>query len=207
MKRQIPLLLTFVFGLVGIFFQIVPASADAFEVFNDWIAVMAIFAILIGIASLTNYHLTKIRRKHKDIFFSYVVFVSMITMVIVGVIGYHVPNSMWTRLFNNLYTYLRVPLDSTMFSLLAFYITSAAYRAFRARNWLATVLLVSGIIVMLGRVIAGPWGIFSGLTGWIMTVPNTAAMRAIIIGVGLGSVATSIKIILGIERSYLGGGD
>jgi hypothetical protein len=39
-----------------------------------------------------------------------------------------------------------------------------------------------------------------------MNVPNLAAQRAIIIGIGLGIVATALKVILGIERGYMGKG-
>jgi hypothetical protein len=43
------------------------------------------------------------------------------------------------------------------------------------------------------------------LTDFIMQYPNTAAQRAILISAALGVVGASLRIILGIERSYLGG--
>lgn len=109
--------------------------------------------------------------------------------------------------FKKIFDYILIPLQATMFSLLAFYITSAAYRAFRARNWQASLLLLAGVLVMLGRIPFGDmmWSGMSELTRWIMLIPTTAAMRGIALGVGLGVIATSLKIILGIERGYLGG--
>ncbi|HOM18339.1 MAG TPA: hypothetical protein PLQ00_13495, partial [Thermoguttaceae bacterium] len=98
---------------------------------------------------------------------------------------------------------------------LAFYVASAAFRAFRAKNVEAALLLGTAFVVLLGRTAAG-----TVLTGWlpdwlgwlrveeltvlIMTIFNTAGTRAIMIGIALGIVATSLKIILGMDRSYLG---
>ena len=106
-----------------------------------------------------------------------------------------------------------------MFSLLAFFIASAAYRAFRARTFEASLLLVTALIVMIGNVPIGDlfWNtILSGLPWdngvsdtkqWILDNPNLSARRGIILGVSLGAISQSIRILLGIERSYLGGGD
>jgi len=208
MKRQLPVIITFIFAVIGILLQISPIMQDRFiDPINSWIASISSFAVIIGLASLVRHHATKIRRKHKDQFFSFVTFTALVVMATVSIIGYYHPNSLWKDFADNLYRHIMVPLNATMFALLAFYISSAAYRAFRARTWLAGTLLVSGFIVMLGRVAFGPLMIFGDVTNWLMLIPNTAAMRGIMIGVGLGMVATAIKIMLGIERSYLGGGE
>jgi hypothetical protein len=91
---------------------------------------------------------------------------------------------------------------------LAYFIASAAYRAFRARTAIATILLLAAVIVMLGRVPIGDtisFGLSSKISNWLLYVPNVAAKRAIVIGVGLGVAAMSLKVMLGIERSYMGG--
>jgi hypothetical protein len=118
--------------------------------------------------------------------------------------------------FSWFFDYCFVPLDATMFSLLAFYIASAAFRAFRARSFEATALLIAGCIVMIGRVPLGEQlGIHSGnfhlnvadVAGWILNNPNNAAQRGILLGVILSQVAISLRILFGIERTYMGGGD
>lgn len=104
-----------------------------------------------------------------------------------------------------IYTKVFQPLQSTMFSLLAFYIASAAFRAFRARSMEATLLLVAGTLVMLGQVpLPGVVGDYTQLwQAWLMAYVNAAGQKAIIIGATLGVLATGLRIVLGIERSYL----
>ena len=99
-------------------------------------------------------------------------------------------------------------MQATIFSLLAFFMASAAFRAFRARSFDATMLLITASIVTIGRVPIGQFFYknMPEVVEWILSYPNMAAQRGIIIGVQLGMIATSLKIILGIERRYLGGG-
>jgi hypothetical protein len=101
---------------------------------------------------------------------------------------------------------IHIPMASTMFSLLAFFIASASYRAFRTRSVEATLLLVAAIIVMLGRIPFGPLihERLPSIADWIMKYPNTAGQRAIMIGIALGTVSYCLRVILGIERTYLG---
>ena len=71
-------------------------------------------------------------------------------MVVIGV-----PFGPQNTVFEWLYTNIQVPMDATMFSLLAFFIASAAFRAFRARTFEASLLLITALIVMMGNVPVG----------------------------------------------------
>ena len=110
------------------------------------------------------------------------------------------------RAYNWFYDHVFAPCNATMFALLAFFVASAAFRAFRMRNLEATLLLVSAIIVMLA---CAPMG--SAISGdlvdvkdWILAIPNNGGRRAIMMGAAIGAIATSLRIILGLERSHMG---
>jgi hypothetical protein len=112
-------------------------------------------------------------------------------------------NTVFQFAFDQIYN----PLSATIYALLAFYVASAAFRAFRARNWQSGVLLVTAILVMVGRVPIGGaiWDGFPYIQQWLMVWPNTAGQRAILMGAALGMIATGIRVIFGIERPYLKG--
>jgi hypothetical protein len=106
-----------------------------------------------------------------------------------------------------LYQWFFVHPRATMYSILVFYISSAAYRAFRIKTFEASVLLVSAVIMMLGRAPIGEAisGTIPKMADWILNYPNAAGMRGITIAATLGGVATALRIVLGIERGHLGG--
>lgn len=207
MKRQVPLVLCFVFGIVMIFTQFSPHSfpQGIYEEVISWVLIIGPFALVLATVTLIQTHATRIRRRTEHWQYSFVVFAGLILMVLIG-IPFGPQNSIFEWLYNN----VQLPMDATMFSLLAFFIASAAYRAFRARTFEASLLLITALIVMMGNVPVGD--LLSNDTAskareWILDNPNLSARRGIILGVSLGVISQSIRIILGIERSYLGGGD
>jgi hypothetical protein len=205
-KRRFPLIITFFIGgsAAAQYYIPHPVSELALTEVSVWLRIITGFAMLLGIASLCHIHYQKIKSRAAGWGYSAIVFVSMIVTILVGLWASGEESGTglgW--IYNN----MLVPLQGTMFSILAFFVASAAYRAFRARTKEATVLLLAAIIVMAGRVPLGEY-IFapiSGVSDWILNVLNTGARRGIIIGISLGIIATSLKIILGIERAYLGG--
>ncbi len=211
MRRQIPLLLTFLTGVAIIISFFIPHKPfnEVQDMLLDWTIIIAGFAMLLGIYSLLNKHITHIKRKDAGWGYSIILTSFFIGVFIVGIIsavrykGYSL--SPGSSLYY-VYDYMVIPLSATMFSLLAFFIASAAYRAFRANKLNATLLLVAAVIVMLGRVPVVENAFFRFLTrfsDWFMFIPQMAAKRGIQIGVALGMFAMSLRIILGIERTYL----
>lgn len=176
---------------------------------------IGVFALVLGVGALVRLHYRRLARRSDGWSYSIVVFVTMLIAAAAGIVG-GPRGSLYVWIFDNVFA----PLDATMFSLLAFFMASAAYRAFRARTLEATLLLAAAVIVMFGRV---PIGNFlwqhiapnplvekapflpENITEWIMSSPNMAARRGIMIGAALGAISTSLKIILGVERSYFGG--
>ncbi|MFC1525002.1 hypothetical protein ACFL5I_01295 [Planctomycetota bacterium] len=208
MKRTLPLVIVFVLGIIMIFQAYIPhpVSESLMQKANIWFIAMMGFALILAVGSFINLHITKIKRNTSDWPYSLVALSSMLVMASIGIFGGIGTGSLFMHLFFN----VQVPMAATMFSLLAFFMASAAYRAFRARTFEATLLLVAAIIVMLGRVPIGDFltaGYASEIVEFLFTGPNMAAKRAILLGVSLGAIAMSLKIIFGIERAWLGGGE
>jgi len=205
-KRRVPLLICLFSGLFfGIQFFV--PHHQVRQVYSNglrWLIVVAAFTIIMAVGSLMVHHLRRVRRQTKGWGYSLVTLGTLLGMVVAGAVTGVRPGSLFNKLFLN----VQAPMQATMFGILAFYIASASYRAFRARSKEATLLLLAAIFLMLSAVsfIGYYFPRITTLSEWLLMVPNMAAQRGILFGVYLGTLATSIKIILGIERGWMGGG-
>lgn len=210
MRVAIPVFITIVVGIFMILkffftFRVVGEIAGELE---QWCLIVVAMAIILGVANIFRVNWKVIQRRGQDWPYKVVLILSMIVMTVAGL------HDLWRRgdiaaggWYQYLFRCTITPLSATMFALLAFYIASAAFRAFRARNVRAALLLASGALIMIGRIPLGatlsPY--LPKIADWIMAVPNAAGQRGMIIGAAMGVIATGLRIIFGIERPYLRG--
>ena len=220
MKRTVPVIIAFLSGFVMVisfFFNKERIFIGRLEEeLLSWVVIVSGFTLVLGVVSITRVNWMAVARKQDSWFYKILLLVSVFVMAIPPML----PSS-WSGLFGRgpgtiyywCFTYISQPAMATMFAMLAFYIASAAFRAFRARNAEATLLLITATLVMLWRIPMGEafLRLFSeNLPGWINTYVmngfNLAVQRGIIIGAALGAASMSLRILLGIERTYMGKG-
>lgn len=205
-------------GGLGAFFAFVERN------FSVWFNILAVFAFVLGAASLLKVHGERIRRRGRDWPYSLLTVTAFFVVLVLGVTKVGGPPGLQgdfadpTSALGRVVAAAYAPLYASIFALLAFFVASAAYRAFRVHSREAAVLLSAALIVLVGRTAVGTlltswlpepfaWLRSDRLSLWLMTVPNTAGQRAILIGIGLGVVSMSLRLILGIERGPLGRGE
>lgn len=193
-----------------------PLSFEGFaaSVGNTAIVVGA-FAVGVGIINIFSTHLRRISRKERGWWNSIVMFATFFLVLGISVIkevggGGRDPLQFYI-------TYVAMPLVATVMSLLGFYITYAAYRAFKFTSLEAGVMMIVALICMLGH---DPLGNaltyfldrtplhflrFPIVAGFMMNVMNGAAFRALEIGIGISAIAMSLRVLLGIERGLVEG--
>jgi len=220
MRRVAPVIIAFLSGFVMVIsFCFSPDKTVLGRIepkLLSWVTIVGGFTLLLGVVSITRVNWQGVRRKKEGWGYKLLTLVSVYIMAIPAML----PSS-WSPLFGDaegsiydwLFTYIDSPMMGTMFAMLAFYIASAAYRAFRARNPEATLLLTAAVLVMLWRIPMGE--AFLRLFGenvpgfintYLMGGVNAAVQRGIVIGAALGAASMSLRIMLGIERTYMGKG-
>ncbi len=172
---------------------------------NRWATIIAAFALGLGAYSLLTRHIRIISRKSEGWPYSIAMIGTMTVFLLTGFIT----RSITSDQYNWIYSTIIQPISSTMYGMNAFFIASASYRAFRARNWEAALLLVAAIFIMLKNAPIG--GVISptlpaiGKVFWDLA--GATGMRGILIGIGIGTLALSLRIILAQEKTPLGGAE
>lgn len=202
MPRQLfPVGISIGVGLIVLLHQFVTnAFLDPIGgVLIQWAALIAGFALLLGLFNLLNFHSRRVIRRVENWQWSIVILItSVVVFLIVLPSGGTSPASEW------ILRYLYQPLEASFLALLVFFIAAAAYRALRVRSWETTLFVVAALIVLIG---AAPLSnalspMLTSAKDWMMTVPAVAGVRGILIGVALGIILTGLRLLTGLDRPY-----
>lgn len=203
MKREVPVLLAGVMGLIMVldyFFKIPALNTTAVELQN-WVIIVAAFALALAAINLGISHTRVIAGKKPGAAHSAMLLITMIFTTVAGIFF-----GMDSGGFKFVFDGIIVPAASAFYAMAAFHVASAAYRAFRAHNAYAAALLITGLALMIAKAPIGeywfPW--MPRITNWVMSIVNLAGMRGIMISSAIGVVCVSARILLGIDRSHLG---
>lgn len=202
-KLQLPIALTAIFGILMIIEHYIPMPTQITSLnvtIRSFTTIVAAGALILGVVILTLSHVRSVSDQRRDWYYSLLYLVALVITSILGVMGVRNESFLW------IYDNMTAPIGAALYSLTAFYITSAAYRVFRARNWSAATLLVCAFIVLamlipIGAIILPP---AVPLGEWLRSYPSSAGFRGMILGTSLGIIGLGIRVYTGRQKEHLG---
>lgn len=202
-KTTGPIVLGFLCALVVIlsnFVEFTSLSNLAGEIKN-FASIIAAFALFLGLFGIIRLHSNNVIKRDPQMLYSASLLGVLIIFLVVGLAyGQGSPEFLW------IYDTIYGPLTATTYALLAFWVCSAAYRAFKIKNLESGILVICGVLVFFGvtpiSAVISPF--FTSANTFISNVINVAGQRGLTIGIGIGILSFGLQIILGLERSWMG---
>jgi hypothetical protein len=213
-RRRLVVVVTFLAGIYFFFEFFLPSHilvgnfdfqwSRYDERINDVARVMGVPAMLLGIINILRVHGFAIVRRRKGWPNSAALLVAMFATFFFGLWGSFGENEAADSFFQDfLFSGMMNNLGAAMFSLLAFYIASAAYRSFRVQSMEAGLLMVAALLVMLGQIPLGfyVWEELPRMRNWLMTRINAPAFRGIMFGALIAGLAMAVRMWWSLERT------
>jgi len=203
-RRQIPIAIVAITSIVVMadYFLKIPQTGPVVKDLQNWGVILSAYALGFGAVNLFIVHTRHISKRASGQWpFSIWLLFILAVFAVVGVfIGPSSAQYMW--IYNASY----FALSATIYSSTGFYIASGCYRALRARNAQAVILLIVGSLALIRNApaMAAGFPIFVDIDAWLNSVPTTSAQRGIMIGAALGAIALGVRTMIGRETAFLG---
>ena len=200
MRKAIPIALATACGLLTLVDFFVPhALIDSLGAkLVEGVMILAAFALLLGVLNLLATHGRRIVGGQRRAGLSLVLVVALLGTLATGVTMPGSAAMAWV------FDYLYYPLQSSMAALLAFFLVTALYRAFRLRSFEAGLLLATSLVMLALQLpfVAAISRHLVAVRDWLYAVPITAGARGILLGSALGIMATSLRVLLAVDHPY-----
>lgn len=196
-KRWLPVLLALLAG------SIVLASylqANPIRPLSDGLlqvaALLTSAGLLLGIVNVVSVHLRRLWSRSTHWQYSAVLVIALVATFGLGLL----PGAPAVDVFRYVYQ----PLAVSILALLTFFALRAAWRALQVRPGEASVILTVAVIFLLAN---GPWAAaipgLGELLQWFRAYPALGVARGLLLGIGIGALVASLRLLLGFDQPYL----
>ena len=168
---------------------------------TDWAVIIAGVAVLVGVLNLIFVQLEKIRSRQKNSIYGALLIISLLGTFGLGlVLG---PENQYVQLAVEA---VIVPVEASLMAILAVTLVYASIRLLRRRADVMTVIFLLMAVIILVAVMPTPIGPIPG--DWLILqfagMFSRGGARGLLIGIALGTLLTSLRVLFGIDRPYGG---
>ena len=169
----------------------------------QWAVILAAFALLLGIFNLASVHwkrATAPKAGSNNVYSAVLLLSLVLTVLLVSIAG---PTNFWSIWLINTF---QVPVETSLLAVLAIVLVFAAVRLFSRRlHWASLLFLGAAVLVLIGTAplpVIGQIQLLGDIRQWLANGPALAGARGLLLGVALGTIATGVRILMGVDRPY-----
>lgn len=203
LKQSIAIFTAVFFGLltlVALLFNVSGLSS----VILGWASFLAAIALILGVMNLLLVHLTRLFKEQN-------LYSGVLVLNILGVFAAAVLDGLTgSNSVNALFNWVQAPLEAALASLLAVFLLLAGVQLLKRQHtgW-AVLFSVTAVVMLLGQALLTSRLLPAGLrqpvnqvVEFVQNVVVTAGLRGLLIGVALGTLLLSLRLLMGVERPY-----
>lgn len=203
-RKIAPLAIAILFGaltLLGLLFDLATLN----NITLGWASLLAAFALLFGVLNLLYVHIIRFFKKSNI----YSLFLAISLLTVLG-LAYTEHIGLTPQAVNSVFNWVQSPLEAALGSLLAFFLLFAGFQLMKRRRsvWslifilTAVFLLFSNALLATDLLPENVVSIVEQIQDVIQNVIVLSGVRGLLLGVALGTILLSIRILLGVERPY-----
>jgi hypothetical protein len=203
---MLPTVTTLAVGIITLALYFLPNMASIRGYWIELAVIIAAFAMLVGFLNLLHVHGGRLAGRQRGWLFSFVTIVAAVGVLVVSILDSvgaknpHPTQALVGSHIQLIYNHVLYPLQSSFAALLAFLLALAAFRTLRLRRGLnALLFLAAAIIVLLAQAIPRIPEL-ADLRDWLVNVWATAGLRGVLLGIGLATIATMVRVLVMIDR-------
>ncbi len=171
--------------------------------FLSWATFLAAAAMLLGVVNLFSVHISRLIFK-RNIYSGTLAISMLVTIGLAFTDGFGIT----TGGIDFVFRWVQAPLEAALASLLAFFLMFAGVRLLKERRTIWSVIFLATAVTLLlltslsALLPSSTQSVLVMVNQFIQTVFVMAAVRGILIGVALGVVMLSLRVLIGVERPY-----